>query len=273
MTKRENVLMFVKPYSFNDGENGNPIAMDILKYLYEQGCSFNRGMAVRVTPKMLITHYDELMREGRANIVYRMIGDYVSENISEKLLKGETLTEGELNVPGKVILAFDMSVPYDMTIEETRDKIIGPTKIMDLNGWVNKLGKDKEKYANNAKQLLIDAEEKVENQYKTVRGIYQNLGEGAIDSFNTVHCSANTNDRDIELNNFFGKEEFNKYATMLDVNKITSKLDDMLNDEAISGLSMSKDWVEINDMINMGYSNPLNIEEYKLEESVSTDED
>lgn len=270
--KRENVLLFIKPFSFNDGENGNPLAMDILKYLYKQGCSINRAMAVRLTPQMLITHYDELMREGRDKIVYRMVGDYISEESARKLLNGENLTDLEKNVPGKMIIVFDMDVPYDMTIEQFRDKVVGPTKIMDLNGWISKLGKNAEKYENNAKQLLIDAEDKVVNQYKTVRGIYQNLGEGAIDSFNTVHCSANTSDRDIEIHNFFETPEFNRYAKYLDADKLTTKLDELLDDDAKTGRKDVEDWKEVVELYNAGYTNPIIIDDYKLDNSASQED-
>lgn len=224
---KENVLLFIKPFKTTDTEDGNPLSVKILEFLFKKGCSINRVKIVNLTPEILIQHYDELMREGRQNIVYSMVGDYVDVAIAEKLKNGGVLTEEEKHTSGKTVFVFDMALPtaikyesmemvgnkavkkeykVDGTIENFRKYIVGPTKILtNDNDIIEKLQKDNgDKYkGEGANSLFVDVENFKLIQENSVRAIFMNLGPDKSTSLNVVHCSANRSDRDIEINNFF----------------------------------------------------------------------
>ncbi len=260
----QHVLMFIKPLTHNDGKYGNPLAFDILKFLYKQGLTFERVLAVNMTPAMIISHYDELMQEGREKIVYGMVGDYVSKELSEKLLRGETLTEEEMNKPGKLVFALDTVLPPEYSIDFVRKYIVGPTKILTIDGWMAKLGKDP-KYAENPEQLKLDAMEMYITQYKTVRGIYQNLGEDACDSYNTDHCSDSEASAEREINNFFNTATFTKYARELNVYLLNDALERSLQEDYEAGREAPTKWTEVMSAVKLGYTNFIIPEDYEAE--------
>jgi nucleoside diphosphate kinase len=264
MNNNQHVLIFIKPLTHNDGKYGNPLAFDIAKFLYKQGLTFERVLAVNMTPAMLITHYDELMQEGREKIVYGMVGDYVSKELSEKLLRGEKLTEEEMNAPGKMVFVLDTVLPPEYTIDYVRKYIIGPTKILTMEGWMTKLGKDP-KYAESPEQLKLDAMEMFITQYKTSRGIYQNLGEGACDSYNTDHCSDSPESAKREINNFFNTETFTKYALELNAGLFVGALDESVENDALFERKSPTKWTEVIDAVNLGYTNFIIPEDYEAE--------
>jgi hypothetical protein len=260
----QHVLFLIKPLTADDGKDGNPLAFDIAKYLYRQGITFERVFAVNMTPAMIISHYDELMQEGREKIVYSMIGDYVSKELSEKLLRGEKLTDEEMNTPGKLVYAFDAVLPPEYSIDHVRKNIVGPTTILTMEGWMKKLGKDP-KYAENPEQLKLDAMEMYINQYHTVRGIYQNLGENACNSFNTVHCSDSKLAALRELYNFFTNEQFTKYARELNVHLLNDALEQSLQDDYEAGVEAPTSWKDVMCAVKLGYSNCIVPEEYEAQ--------
>ena len=261
----QHALMFIKPLTHNDGKYGNPLAFDIAKYLYKQGLSFERVLAVRMTPAMLMIHYDELVKEGREKIVHGMIGDYVSKELSEKLLRGETLTEEEMNTPGKLVFVLDVKLPPEYTIDYVRKTFVGPTTILTADGWMKKLGKDS-KYAENPQQLKLDAMEMYISQYKTVRGIYQNLGEDACNSFNTVHCSDSPESAEREINNFFNTEIFTKYAVELNACLFNETIDESVETDALFEKTPPTDWSEVMySVLQMGYTSCICPEDYEAE--------
>lgn len=264
MNNNQHVLIFIKPLTHSDGKYGNPLAFDIAKFLYKQGLTFERVLAVNMTPAMLITHYDELMQEGREKIVYGMVGDYVSKELSEKLLRGEKLTEEEMNTPGKMVFVLDTVLPPEYSIDYVRKYIIGPTKILTMEGWMTKLGKDP-KYAESPEQLKLDAMEMFITQYKTSRGIYQNLGEGACDSFNTDHCSDSSASAQREINNFFNTEAFTKYALELNVTLLNDALERSLHVDHENGIKTPTNWKDVMDAVELGYSNYIVPEDYESE--------
>ena len=236
-----NVCLFIKPFRDSDGANGNPLANEVITDLYRIGCTVNRVKLVNLTPKMLIRHYDELMREGRERIVYDMVGDYVSRELSEKLLAGGTLTDAEMNTQGRPVVVMDLNLPETIThftdvrddlvqkqdrptmvvngtIENFRKFVVGPTMMRSYFQMVDKIAKD------NPGMELGAIYTEAMNQYipasNSVRYKYQYTGEGAKTSFNVMHCSANETDRDFELGNFFG--EWANEGTMLDANKFNA---------------------------------------------------
>lgn len=239
--EKNNVCIFIKPFKDSDNEKGNPLALEIITDLYRLGCTANQAKVVNLTPKMLIRHYDELMREGREKIVYSMVGDYVSTELAEKLLAGETLTEIEMNTPGRPVIVFDMNVPEHIThFTDVRDDVnqksdrptsiakgtianfrkyaVGPTRMMSYFQMVDKVSRD------NPDMELGEVYKEAMNQYipasNSIRYKYQYAGDGAKTSFNVMHCSANETDRDFELGNFFG--EWASEGTTLDVEKVNA---------------------------------------------------
>ena len=246
-----NVCLFIKPFKYTDGANGNPVANEIITDLYRIGCTVNRVKLVNLTPKMLIRHYDELMREGRERIVYDMVGDYVSEELSKKLLAGGTLTEAEMNTPGRPVVVMDLNLPESIThftdvrddlvqktdrptmvvkgtIENFRKFVVGPTMMRSYFQMVDKVAKD------NPGMELGEIYKEAMNQYipasNSIRYKYQYTGEGAKTSFNVMHCSANETDRDFELGNFFG--EWANEGTMLDADKFNAYFTERANTTA-----------------------------------------
>ena len=132
--------------------------------------------------------------------------------------------------------------------------IIGPTKILTMEGWMTKLGKDP-KYAESPEQLKLDAMEMFITQYKTSRGIYQNLGEGACDSYNTDHCSDSPESAKREINNFFNTETFTKYALELNAGLFVGALDESVENDALFERKSPTKWTEVIGAVNLGYTN------------------
>ena len=236
-----NVCLFVKPFKMTDDKRGNPLSMEVITDLYRIGCTVNQVKVVNLTPKMIIKHYDELMREGRERIVYDMVGDYVSEELANKLLAGGTLTEEEMNIPGRPVIVMDLNLPETIThytdvrddlvqkkdrptmvvngtIENFRKYVVGPTMMRSYFQMVEKIAKD------NPDMELGAIYTEAMNQYipasNSIRYKYQFTGEGAKTSFNVMHCSANPADRDFELNNFF--VEWADEGIMLDAEKFNA---------------------------------------------------
>ena len=239
--KKNNVCIFIKPFRDSDNESGNPLALEIITDLYRLGCTANQVKVVNLTPKMLIKHYDELMREGREKIVYSMVGDYVSPELAEKLLAGEKLTEEEMNTPGRPVIVFDMNLPQEFThYTDVRDDVnqkpnrptevvegsignfrkyaIGPTRMLSYFQMAEKIARE------NPDMTIGQVYEEAMSQYipasNSIRYKYQYAGDGAKTSFNVMHCSANETDRDFELNNFF--VEWAKEGTILDANLVNA---------------------------------------------------
>lgn len=264
--KRENVLLFVKPFKENDDERGNPFALDIITDMYRLGCEANRVKVMKLTPKMLIKHYDELMREGRQHIVYDMVGDYVCKDLSKKLLDGKNLSEEEMNRPGKTVFVFDMLLPetfvrhttvkdslnlakeratevVDGTIGNFRKYAVGPTRYMSYFQMVEKVEKDNpgmttDKVYAEAMNQYIPASNSIRYQYQYA---------GAKGSFNVMHCSANSQDRDYEIGNFFG--EWGDAGIVLDANKVNNYFSDRCSN------TKPMEQADINSMINRNDAN------------------
>ena len=58
-----NVCLFVKPFKMTDDKRGNPLSMEVITDLYRIGCTVNQVKVVNLTPKMIIKHYDEFIKE------------------------------------------------------------------------------------------------------------------------------------------------------------------------------------------------------------------
>lgn len=210
---KEKVCLFVKPFKNDDDMRGNRFHDEVITDFFRKGFRIERAMYYRFTPKMLLAHYDELVREGREKIVHRMIGDYVSPKFAEKLLNGGKLTEEELNTPGRPVVVFDFVVPskfarytdfrddvhpnpnrptevVEGTIENTRKYLVGPTKLLTFDTAIEKFG-------------LKEGVEAYIAASNAFRAKYQYTGVGANDGFNVMHCSANHTDYLYESNNFF----------------------------------------------------------------------
>lgn len=245
---KNNVIVFIKPFKDSDTEKGNPLAEEIITDLYRLGCDVNKVALYKLTPKMIIEHYDELVREGREKIVYSMVGDYCGQDLGDKLLNGGTLTEEELNRPGRPAIVMHLNIPESFTcytdakddtksnegrptmvvegsIANFRKQIVGPTKMLSYFQMVDKVKKDNpemksdEVYAEAMKQYIPAS--------NSVRYKYQYAGDGAKTTFNVMHCSANETDRDFEYNNFFVK--WIDSAEVLDANKFNAYFEDRAN--------------------------------------------
>lgn len=241
---KKNVVVFIKPFKSTDTEKGNPLAEEIITDLYRLGCDVNEVAVYKLTPKMIISHYDELMREGREKIVYFMVGDYCGQDLGDKLLSGATLTEEEMNRPGRPAIVMNLNIPetftcftdakddtkadegrptmvVEGTISNFRKQVVGPTKMLTYFQMVDKIKGDNPEMKN--EEVYEEAMKQYIPASNSIRYKYQYTGDDRIQSFNVVHCSANETDRDFEYNNFFvswideakvlDADKFNAYFT------------------------------------------------------------